>query len=177
MNLSGRARLLLCAMLILAACAGGFLVDSPVLAALLGLVAGAVAMLVAGPAWFAAAPAPAPLAAAAGQENQAREMIDALTDPMLLLGEGRIVAANEAAKTLLGQWIEGQDVRLALRHPLIVEHLVRTARSEAGPDQIEVEGIGQADRRWLVTIAALRDGSLMVHLSDRSEAIAAEKMR
>ena len=177
MNLSGRARLLLCAMLILAACAGGFLVDSPVLAALLGLVAGAVAMLVAGPAWFAAAPAPAQLAAAAGQENQAREMIDALTDPMLLLGEGRIVAANEAAKTLLGQWIEGQDVRLALRHPLIVEHLVRTARSEAGPDQIEVEGIGQADRRWLVTIAALRDGSLMVHLSDRSEAIAAEKMR
>jgi two-component system phosphate regulon sensor histidine kinase PhoR len=163
--------------LVLVAAAGGasLLVDAPVWAALLGLVAGAAALLLVSPGL--ASPAAAAAAPTAGGESsgQAREMIDALAEPMLLLRDGRIQAANAAAKALLGSWIEGQDVRLALRHPDIVEHLGRGG--EAGPEQIEVEGIGDADRRWLVTIAPLRDGARMIHLGDRSEAIAAEKMR
>jgi two-component system phosphate regulon sensor histidine kinase PhoR len=177
MHLSLPARLLAFGALIATACVGALSLDSQLLAALLGLVAGAVAMLVAGPSLFTAASASEPVSASPERENQAREMIDALTDPMMLLGDGRIVAANEAAKALLGEWIEGQDVRLALRHPLVVEHLIRPPSKARGPEQVEIEGIGQPDRRWLVTIAPLRDGSLMVHLSDRSEAIAAEKMR
>jgi two-component system phosphate regulon sensor histidine kinase PhoR len=177
MHLSLPARLFACGALVATACVGALALDSPLLAALLGLVAGAAAMLVAGPSLFPAAPAIEPLATRPERENQAREMIDALTDPMMLLGEGRVVAANEAAKSLLGEWIEGQDVRLALRHPQVVEHLIRPASKPRAPEQFEIEGIAQPDRRWLVTIAPLRDGSQMVHLSDRSEAIAAEKMR
>jgi two-component system phosphate regulon sensor histidine kinase PhoR len=102
--------------------------------------------------------------------------MDALGEPMLLLDGGRIAAANKAARTLLGGWIEGQDVRLALRHPAIVEQLARDA--VPGGEQVEVIGIGaEAERRWLMTVAPLGSGLRLVHLADRSEAAAAEQMR
>jgi two-component system phosphate regulon sensor histidine kinase PhoR len=40
-----------------------------------------------------------------------------------------------------------------------------------------VTGIGDPERRWLVTLAPLAGGARLVHLSDRSEAAAAERMR
>jgi two-component system phosphate regulon sensor histidine kinase PhoR len=97
---------------------------------------------------------------------------------MLLVDSGRIAVANAAARQLLGEWIEGQDVRLALRHPATVARLSRLeGPGEAQMEQIEVAGLGDAERRWLMTIASLEDGSRLVHLHDRSEAVAAERMR
>ena len=90
---------------------------------------------------------------------------------------GRVAVANGSAKRLLGQWIEGQDVRLALRHPATLELLSRPAPADREVEQIEVVGIGQAERRWLVRIATLEGGARLVQLLDRSETIAAEKMR
>ena len=96
---------------------------------------------------------------------------------MLVIEAGRIVVANPSAKELLGQWIEGQDARLAMRHPATVERLSRPPPPDAGIEQIEIVGLGHAERRWLMTLAPLADGSRLVHLADRSEAIAAERMR
>ena len=40
---------------------------------------------------------------------------------MLVVRDGRVAAANEAALGLLGRHIEGTDVRLAIRHPAAAE--------------------------------------------------------
>jgi two-component system, OmpR family, phosphate regulon sensor histidine kinase PhoR len=146
-------------------------------AALLGLIGGAAAVLVGWRAHFFPEPPAPPPPPDDGRGRWAREIFGALPEPMLLIEAGRILVANRPAKALLGQWIEGEDVRLAMRHPATVEQLSRPVSPDAGPEQVEVVGIGQADRRWLMTVATLADGSRLVHLDDRSEAIAAERMR
>jgi len=83
--------------------------------------------------------------------------------------------SNAAARDVLGQWIEGQDVRLAIRHPAAVERLLTS--DPHAPDEAELVGLGEAERRWTMRVARLEDGSLLVRLRDRSEAHAAEQMR
>jgi two-component system, OmpR family, phosphate regulon sensor histidine kinase PhoR len=157
--------------------AAGLLAGEAPWAALLGLIGGAAAVLVGWGAHFFPEPSQPSVPPDDGRERWAREIVGALPEPMLLIEAGRIVVANPPAKAVLGQWIEGQDVRLAMRHPATVERLSRPPATEAGLEQVEVVRIGQADRRWLMTVATLEDGSRLVHLDDRSEAIAAERMR
>ncbi|HEX8483730.1 MAG TPA: ATP-binding protein [Allosphingosinicella sp.] len=159
------------------AVAAALFAGGPLWAALLGLIGGSAATLIGWRAYFFPEPAPAPAPPPSGKEQWAREILGALPEPMLLLEGGRIAVANAPAKQLLGQWIEGQDVRLAMRHPATVERLTAPASPGAPAEQMEVVGVGHADRRWLMTIASLEDGSRLVHLADRSEAIAAERMR
>jgi two-component system phosphate regulon sensor histidine kinase PhoR len=146
-------------------------------AALLGLIGGASAVLVGWRAHFFPEPAGSPAPPDDGRERWARAIVGALPEPMLLVEAGRILVANPPARALLGEWSEGQDVRLAMRHPTIVEILSRPPAPDAGLEQAEVVGIGDSDRRWLMTVATLDDGSRLVHLDDRSEAISAERMR
>ena len=150
-------------------------VDFPVGAALLGVLAGAVAVLICWNAYFFPDPIRAPEAGAEDVERLAREIVQPLPEPMILLQNGRVLVANPAARQLFGEWVEGQDVRLAVRHPAVLERLAAN-RSET-VEQIEVTGLGEADRRWLMTIANLPSGLRLVRLADRSEAVAAEKMR
>ena len=50
-------------------------------------------------------------------------ILQALSDPVLLIdGENTIVTANDAAKTLLGDEIEGRSLALALRQPEVLEY-------------------------------------------------------
>ncbi|HEX6376105.1 MAG TPA: ATP-binding protein [Allosphingosinicella sp.] len=159
------------------AIAGAMLAGEAFWAVLLGLIGGAAATLVAWRAYLAPAPATAAEVPTDDRDRWRRDMIGAIAEPMLVIEGGRIRVANAAARQLLGQWIEGQDVRLALRHPATVERLSRAVPPGRQAEQIEVVGIGHAERRWLMTIATLEDGARLVHLADRSEAIAAERMR
>ncbi len=112
----------------------------------------------------------------ATQSGSANELLDALTDPLLLIRDGRIVVANTAALTLLGRHILGEDVRTAIRHPAASEHLARPL--SGGVDRgIELMGLGTRDQRWLMRVAELSDGRRLVHLVDRSLAHAAERIR
>ena len=164
--------------LIVAMAVGAALLSGEALwAVLLGLIGGAAAALIGWRAHFFPEPSAPPPPPENGRDRWAREIVGAMSEPMLLVEGGRIVVANPAASQLLGQWIEGQDVRLAMRHPATVERLARAQPPEAGIEQVEVVGLGQADRRWTMTVATLADGSRLVHLDDRSEAIAAERMR
>jgi two-component system phosphate regulon sensor histidine kinase PhoR len=104
-----------------------------------------------------------------------RDLLEALPEPALLVQEGRVAMANAAARAILGSAIEGDDVRVALRHPAAVERLL-TARPEAA-EAAELVGLGETERRWTMTVAPLPEGALFVRLLDRSEAHAAEQMR
>jgi two-component system phosphate regulon sensor histidine kinase PhoR len=101
-----------------------------------------------------------------------RPFLDALDEPAMVLEGGHIRLANAAARELLGSYIEGSDVRLAIRHPEALEHIL-----PGEPGDVDITGIGQFGRPWTLSIRRIDRGPLLVRLIDRSAAIAAERMR
>jgi two-component system phosphate regulon sensor histidine kinase PhoR len=93
---------------------------------------------------------------------------------MILVRDGRVLLANAAARALLGVWIEGRDVRLAVRHPAALERLLGRSPDTS---EIEMTGIGDPDRRWTMKVASFGEGYRAARFSDVSEAAAAERMR
>ncbi|HEX8258212.1 MAG TPA: ATP-binding protein [Allosphingosinicella sp.] len=161
---------------LVSALSGGSPLAAAFAALMFGIVAGSViwAPAEAGPRAGAAddEPAPPPLPGAG-------DVIDAIEDPMLLVRDRRVVHANAAARAVLGQHIDGVDVRLAIRHPAAAEQLISRGGDQTAErlTRIELVGLGERDRRWAMTILRLGDGSRLVRLSDRSEAFASEQMR
>ena len=102
----------------------------------------------------------------------ARSLIGALDEPALIIEGARTAAANEAARMLLGRHIEGADVRLAIRHP----EALRTMLAGKTAD-LELVGIGAADRPWLLSVRPMESGFTIVRLIDQSAGLAAERMR
>ena len=101
-----------------------------------------------------------------------RALVDALAEPALVV-EGNIVRlANVAARSLLGEHIEGRDIRLAVRHPQALELILAH-----GSGEIDVTGIGERGRSWRILIRSLWPNASLVRMADRSDAVSAEKMR
>lgn len=90
-------------------------------------------------------------------------LLDALDEPALLIAGERTVAANTAARQLLGAEIAGQDVRFAIRHP----HALR-AILQGQAAHFEVSGIAGVERSWSVRIAPTETGLILVRLTDVS---------
>jgi two-component system, OmpR family, phosphate regulon sensor histidine kinase PhoR len=103
------------------------------------------------------------------------DLLEALPEPALIVADGRVQMSNGAARAILGGHIDGEDVRLALRHPAAVERLL-TSQPEVA-EEAELVGLGEPERRWTMGVVPLPDGALFVRLTDRSEAHAAEQMR
>ena len=102
----------------------------------------------------------------------ARSLIGVLDEPALIIEGARTAAANEAAKTLLGQRIEGTDLRFAIRHPEALRTILSAETADVG-----VVGIGSADRPWLLSVRSIERGMTLVRLLDQSAGRAAERMR
>ena len=101
-----------------------------------------------------------------------RSMLEALDEPAMLVERGIVRIANGAARMLLGNIIEGGDVRLAIRHPQALAHIL-----PGTPGDVDITGIGRFGQPWTLSIRKIEEQSLLVRLIDRSAAIAAEKMR
>ncbi|MCL6683438.1 ATP-binding protein [Sphingomonas alba] len=102
----------------------------------------------------------------------ARSLIGVLDEPALIIEGARTAAANDAAKSLLGQRIEDSDLRFAIRHP----EALRTILAGKVAD-VEVVGIGSADRPWLLSVRPIERGLTLARLIDQSAGRAAERMR
>ena len=102
----------------------------------------------------------------------ASAILDAITEPALIVRAQRTIAANHAARSLLGEAIIGRDLRFAIRHPLALDMILLGREAE-----IDVVGIGSADRPWHLSTQPLADGASLVRLIDRSAVQAAERMR
>jgi two-component system phosphate regulon sensor histidine kinase PhoR len=101
-----------------------------------------------------------------------RALVDALDEPAVIV-EGSIVRlANPPALSLLGTSIEGRDLRLAIRHPQALEHILGHR-----PGDIDVTGIVDPGRSWRLHIRRLGPTAVLVRMIDRSDAVSAEKMR
>ncbi len=102
----------------------------------------------------------------------ARTIVEALDEAALLIEHDVARIANRSARALLGPRIEGHDVRFAIRHPRVLDHIL--ARREA---ELDVVGIGDPGRTWRVAVRPLEAGLVFVRLTDRSLAVSAERMR
>lgn len=106
-------------------------------------------------------------------------LLEGISDPLMVIDRGRILRANRAAQRLLGAHIEGEDARIAIRHPAAAERLASLSLL-AEPIMVELVGLGTRDQRWQMHIAPMGDAAQvrrLVHLADHSGAHAAERMR
>ena len=83
-----------------------------------------------------------------------------------------VEAANAAAETMLGRSIAHRDLRFAIRHPLALDTILSGRRAD-----IELVGIGGAERPWHLSVRPVPGGSTLVRLADRSALRSAERMR
>ncbi|WP_116089917.1 sensor histidine kinase [Sphingomonas crusticola] len=104
--------------------------------------------------------------------DPSNSLIEAITEPLLLLDGFHISHANAAARALLGEHIVGDYVRLALRHPAAAPVL---SGDEDGP--VTLNGLGGHDRLWELSAGEIRPGRRLLRLTDRSAQRAAEQMR
>ncbi|WP_243457195.1 sensor histidine kinase [Parasphingorhabdus cellanae] len=111
-----------------------------------------------------------------GRAEAYQDVIDPITDPILLIRNAKVAAANPAAKNFLGNHIIGEDVRVAIRHPAAADRLANPNAEHSG-EPILLVGVGSANQRWELRIHALDDGLKLVQLSDQSSRYAAERMR
>ncbi|HEU0310216.1 MAG TPA: ATP-binding protein, partial [Sphingomicrobium sp.] len=112
------------------------------------------------------------IAAVPNADPLSHAILDAIDEPALIVGGRMVLAANQAAKKLLGTAIEDRDLRFAIRHPLALDTIL------AGqPADLELIGIGSAERPWNLSVRAVPGGGTLVRLSDRSALRAAERMR
>jgi two-component system phosphate regulon sensor histidine kinase PhoR len=102
----------------------------------------------------------------------ASNLLDAIEEPALIVERGMIAAANEPARQLLGSQIAGRDLRFAIRHPIALDSILAGRRAD-----IEVVGIGDADRPWSLGVRPLANGMVFVRLADSSALRSAERMR
>jgi two-component system, OmpR family, phosphate regulon sensor histidine kinase PhoR len=105
--------------------------------------------------------------------NDDAALIDGVSEPLLLVVDGRVRIANAAARSLLGAHIIGEDVRLAIRHPAAAERLAAGA-----PDgSTDLAGLGGRDQHYDLHVATIRKGTRLVHLIDRTGRYAVERAR
>ena len=106
---------------------------------------------------------------------ETRALLDGLNEAALIAADWRVLSANEAARSLLGQGIEGARLDDVISHPAALEALERTGSEE--PEEVELTGLDGSRRHWVMRTAELSDGTWLVRFVDRSEARAAEQMR
>jgi two-component system phosphate regulon sensor histidine kinase PhoR len=105
-----------------------------------------------------------------------RSLIEGLREPTLVVGQdGRVTLGNAAARKLLGQSVEGSILSQVIAHPAATEWLERPKRGAA--EEVELSALAGSRRHWLMRMAPLEDGQILIRLIDRSEAHAAEQMR
>jgi two-component system, OmpR family, phosphate regulon sensor histidine kinase PhoR len=96
-------------------------------------------------------------------ETADHQMLDLMARPAMLVHERRIEHANPAARTMLGMHIDGQDIRLALRHPDAVALVLGNQ-----PGSVKITGLSTPGSLWEVTAHDLDGQRRLVTLEDLS---------
>ncbi len=152
------------------------MLNGDVQASLVVLVCAVAAVLIAATGGDEHAPPPGHAALSTESEPAIAEVIEAIAEPVLVIADNRVEAANQGARELLGQHVLDEDVRVAIRHPAAAERLMRLDDgAPAAP--IHLVGLGTRDQRWEMRVHTLGDGRRVVHLVDRTGSYAAERMR
>ncbi|TPG54425.1 ATP-binding protein [Sphingomonas glacialis] len=163
--------------LIVVAAIAVFLLAGDLQPALVTLVGGIAAALVATGTGDGPIETPRPVPAPAVLvPPETQDVIEAIVEPVLIVAEGRVTHANAVALGLLGKHIVGEDVRVAIRHPGAAERLAGPA-GETSQGPINLVGLGTLDQHWEMHVSPAARGQRIVQLVDRTGNYAAERMR
>ncbi len=152
----------------------------PLSGILLALIAGAGMLLAGASLWLSAAVVvlwlgslwlvtpepeiqPEKVDVAAARSDAIHDAIEPIGQPLLLLDGNRIVEANQAARTALGEHVLGQDARIALRHPDAMKLL-----DLGDGDSVSIPGFTGGRSLWQLTRRNVADGRWMIELVDRT---------
>ena len=114
---------------------------------------------------------------AAGNDGEQLVSIEALGDPALLVARDlRVVDANLPARELFGDRIAGEDLRLVLRHPVVLD-AVRLAADNQLPVGREVSGLGGPDGAYRVRVVSAGGERMLLTFADITQARLTERMR
>ena len=103
--------------------------------------------------------------------------VEVLPDPALLVGSGfRVLSANAPARALFGDKLPGQDLRLVLRHPGVLD-TVREAFADNNEALREVAGLGALDNAFRVRAAPVDGARVLLSFTDITQARLTERMR
>jgi two-component system phosphate regulon sensor histidine kinase PhoR len=113
-------------------------------------------------------------------------IFDSVPDPLLLLSSGRsVIAANRAARSLLGEGIGGRHLAEVLRHPEVLEAVGQTVADGEGRS-VEIEFPSPVERHFAVRIEPVvagrprpgdRPGHVLALLHDTTQLSRLERMR
>jgi two-component system phosphate regulon sensor histidine kinase PhoR len=146
-------------------------------AAVVTLVGGIAATLVATSMHHAPVETPRPAAQPpVATTPEIQDILEAIVEPVLIVASGRVTHANAAALALLGRHIVGEDVRVAIRHPGAAERLAAPPVGPAHGPTVLI-GLGALDQHWEMHVGRTGSGQRIVHLIDRTGNHAAERMR
>ena len=119
---------------------------------------------------------------AAAQARAAAEVLNSLPDPIVLISrERRMTRTNRAARDLLGQDLEGQDLSMALRHPSLLDAADALLEGGGGAN-VEFTLPGTVAREFIGRLLPLAgpvggDAAAMLALYDLTLAKRTEQMR
>ena len=102
----------------------------------------------------------------------ASDILDAIDEPALIVRAQRTLAANRAARALLGSAIVGRDLRFAIRHPQALQAILAGKHRD-----LALVGLANAEQPWQLSVRPIGKGACLVRVTDRSVAVAAERMR
>jgi two-component system phosphate regulon sensor histidine kinase PhoR len=168
-------RTLVAAGVAIAGAVAGFLLGADINAVVVTAVAGLGAVLIAA-SGEAPDSVPRPPVRPRPEQPSVQALMDALAGPVLVTAGTRVTRANEAARTLLGAHIVGQDVRIAIRHPAAAERLIGDPAQDTG-STTHLVGIGTRDQRWEMRVRPIGEDRRLVQLVDETQIHAAERMR
>jgi two-component system, OmpR family, phosphate regulon sensor histidine kinase PhoR len=144
---------------------------------LLGLVLGRLSRPE--PALLPVADLPAPLPLPAPPAD--RIAIESLNDAVLVTRGAMVEAANAPARALFGERIAGSDIRLTVRHPLLLDTLDAVLADGVAAER-ELGGLGSGNRAFRLRVVPEGDGQegggrCLLLLDDVTDAKATERMR
>jgi two-component system, OmpR family, phosphate regulon sensor histidine kinase PhoR len=105
-----------------------------------------------------------------------RISIETLSEPALIVVGDIAVAANGEARRLFGERVAGSDLRLTVRHPVILDALAE-ARVLPGTVEREIAGLGTGNSAWRLHAVDAGEGRVLVLFDDITQARLTERMR
>jgi two-component system phosphate regulon sensor histidine kinase PhoR len=105
-----------------------------------------------------------------------RISIEALADPALVVAGDIAVGANAEARRLFGDRVAGGDLRLTVRHPVVLDALAE-ARDSGIAIEREIAGLGSGNSAWRLRAVDAGEGRTLLVFDDITQARLTERMR
>jgi two-component system phosphate regulon sensor histidine kinase PhoR len=105
-----------------------------------------------------------------------RVSVEALAEPALIVAGDVAIAANAAARRLFGERVAGSDLRLTVRHPMVLD-AISEARREGAAGEREISGLGDGNSAWRLHAVDAGDGRVLVLFDDITQTRLTERMR